>query len=162
MKKTRTKQEAADFFDKIERKAVRLIKSKDIKLITHLIGALGSIGRAQFYHLKLHKSEAIQDALADNRANGKYELLNKFSASKDSKLLMASYRLQSEHGAEGGYEYEKLIGAPIEAAPSEGSSLRVEVVDHETRNEVNKLTINFGSTQGDDMPETVIDEEPTE
>lgn len=80
--------------DEHEKAILKIIKENNILFIEHIWNYYFRLRKSQFYNLELEKSEAIRDAIDNNRAKEVNKMLNNWLENKkNSTLQIASMRL---------------------------------------------------------------------
>src|SRR5690554_4559264 len=80
---------------KYEEELLKIIKEKKIAFFDHCFG-FTSFSRATAYYHSLDKSDAIKDAINQNRVTAKNYMLNKWIASDNATLQISAMRLLSD------------------------------------------------------------------
>lgn len=80
---------------KYEKELLKVIKSKKIAFFDHCFG-FTSFSRTTGYEYKLNDSDAIKDAINQNRVTAKNYMLNKWIASENATLQISAMRLLSD------------------------------------------------------------------
>lgn len=76
-----------------EKAILKIIKENNIVFIEHIWNYYFRLRKSQFYNLELEKSEAIRDAIDNNRAKEVNKMLNNWLENKNSTLQIAAMRL---------------------------------------------------------------------
>lgn len=85
----------SDKSKKYEEELLKVIKSKKIAFFDHCFG-FTSFSRTTGYEYKLNDSDAIKDAINQNRVTAKNYMLNKWIASNNPTLQISAMRLLSD------------------------------------------------------------------
>jgi len=80
---------------KYEEELLKVIKEKKIAFFDHCFG-FTSFSRTTGYEYKLNDSDAIKEAINQNRVTAKNYMLNKWIASDNSTLQISAMRLLSD------------------------------------------------------------------
>jgi hypothetical protein len=88
----------------LEKQALAAIKKNRLKFLTHLEAFLPCSMHTIYDH-KLHESQTIKKAIADNRISAKAKALNRWENSKNPTLEIAFYKLIGDED-----EVERLGG----------------------------------------------------
>lgn len=76
-----------------EKAILKIIKENNIVFIEHIWNYYFRLRKSQFYNLELEKSEAIRDAIDNNRAKEVNKMLSNWFENKNSTLQIAAMRL---------------------------------------------------------------------
>lgn len=113
---------------KYEKELLEVIKSKKIAFFDHCFG-FTSFSRTTGYEYKLNESDAIKEAIAQNRGTAKNYMLNKWIASDNPTLQISAMRLLSDT------EEHKKLNQSYTDHTTNGKEI--------TQNEVKPIVINF-------------------
>ena len=78
-----------------QKEILKVIKDNNIFVIQDIFAFYTGIKSAQFYNLKLEKSESIKKAIDDNKIKTKHSLKNKWFKSGNFSAEVALYKLLS-------------------------------------------------------------------
>lgn len=72
---------------------VATIKKYKVMFIEHIFAYYTGLKKSQFYKLRLHESDAIKEAIHENRVKATGFLINKWIATENPTLQIAAYRM---------------------------------------------------------------------
>lgn len=105
---------------KYEEELLKVIKEKKIAFFDHCFG-FTSFSRTTGYEYKLNDSDAIKNAITQNRVTAKNYMLNKWIASENATLQISAMRLLSDSE-----EHQKLNQSYIDHS-TKGESIKREI-----------------------------------
>src|SRR5690606_30357194 len=115
---------------KYEAELLKVIKEKKIAFFDHCFG-FTSFSRTTGYEYKLNESDAIKNAINQNRVTAKNYMLNKWIASDNATLQISAMRLLSDSE-----EHQKLNQSYIDHTSKGEKITKIErvIVDTENNN----------------------------
>lgn len=113
---------------KYEAELLKIIKEKKIAFFDHCFG-FTSFSRTTAYEYKLNESDAIKDAINQNRVTAKNYMLNKWIASDNATLQISAMRLLSDSE-----EHQKLNQSYIDHTTQGEKITKIERVIVDTKN----------------------------